>query len=70
MQTVKSIGSLLQLLENAIHQFLIPAMSGRSPCSELERELFSLPCQLGGLNILDQCIVTFSILDIGGSVLH
>ena len=53
MRTVKSIVDLLQPLENAIHQFLIRALSGRSPCSELDRELFSLPCRLGGLNILN-----------------
>ena len=53
IRTVKSIGDLLQPLEDAIHQFLIPALSGRSPCSELDRELFSLPCRLGGLNILN-----------------
>jgi len=47
MRTVKSIGHLLQPLEDAIHQFLIPALS----CSELVRELLSLPCQMGELNI-------------------
>ena len=52
-QTGKSIGYLLQPLEDAIHQFLIPALSVRSPCSELERELLSLPCRLAGLNILN-----------------
>ena len=26
-------------------------MSGRNPCSELEREVLSLPCRLGGMNI-------------------
>jgi len=51
MQTIKYIGHLPQPLEDAIHQFLIPALSGKSPCSELERELLSLPCQMGGLNI-------------------
>ena len=51
MRTVQSIGHLLQPLEDVIHQFFIPALSGRSPCSELERELLSLPCRMGGLNI-------------------
>ena len=53
MRTVKSIVNLLQILEDVIHQFLIPALSGRSPCSELEREHHSLPCRLGSLNILN-----------------
>ena len=51
MRTVQSISHLFQPLEDAIHQFLIPAMSGRNPCLELERELLSLPCRLGGMNI-------------------
>jgi len=51
MRTIKSISHLLQPLEDAIHQFLIPALSGRSPCSELESELLSLHCCMGGLNI-------------------
>ena len=53
MRTAKSIGDLPEPVEDAIHQFLIPALSGRSQCSELDRELFSLPCRLGGLNILN-----------------
>ena len=51
MQTVQCISHLFQPLEDVIHQFLIPAMSGRNPCSELEREVLSLPCRLGGMNI-------------------
>ena len=51
MRTVQSIGHQFQSLEDVLHQFLIPALSGRSPCSELEMELLSLSCHLGGMNI-------------------
>ena len=37
-------------LESAIRGKLIPAITGRS-CSDLERELYELPCRLGGLGI-------------------
>ena len=46
--TVQFIGHLLQLLKDVIHQFLI---LGRGPCPELERELTSLLCWMGGLNV-------------------
>ena len=73
MRTVQSIGHLFQPLEDVIHQFLIPALSGRSPCSKLERELLSLPCLMGGLNILNpmKCcdVRVCSTPDLGGSVL-
>ena len=67
MRAVQSIGHLLQPLEDIIHHYLIPALSGRNPCSELERELLSLPCRLGGMN--SQSIVMLSILVLGRSVL-
>ena len=51
MRTIESVGTLLQPLEDVIHQHFIPALTGRKPCSELERNLLSLPCRLGGLNI-------------------
>ena len=47
------IQGLLQPLEDAIHQLLIPALTGRSPCSKTERDIFSLPSRLGGLGILN-----------------
>ena len=67
MQTIQSIGHLLQPLEDVIHQYLIPGLSGRSPCSELERELLFLPCHLGGP--IPQSIVVLNILVLGESVL-
>ena len=51
MQTIKSVGSLFQPLEEVIHQHFIPALTGQDPCCKLERDLLSLPCRLGGLNI-------------------
>ena len=52
-RTIPDIQSLLQTLEDAIHQLLIPALTGRSPCSKTERDILSLPSRLGGLGILN-----------------
>jgi len=46
IRTINSVGPLFQPLEDAIHQHLIPSLTGRAPCSQLERQLFSLPCRL------------------------
>ena len=51
MRTIKSVGLLFQPLEEVIHQHFIPALTGQNPCCKLERDLLSLPSQLGGLNI-------------------
>ena len=40
MHTINSVGPLFQPLEDAIHQHLIPSLTGRAPCSQLERLLF------------------------------
>ena len=50
-RTVPDISDLLQPLEIAIHQHLIPALTGRPPCSSIERVLLALPTRLGGLGI-------------------
>ena len=52
-RTVPDINDLLQPLENAIHQHLIPALTGRPPCSSTERDLLALPTRLGGLGLRD-----------------
>ena len=44
MQTIESVGSLFQPLEEVIRQHFIPALTGRDPCCKLERDLLSLPC--------------------------
>jgi len=51
MRTIESVGKLFQPLEEAIHQPLLPALTGQMPSSEMERGLLSLPCRFGGLNI-------------------
>ena len=51
MHTIESVGTLFQLLEDVIHQHFLPALTGRMPSSEVERELLSLPCCFGRLNI-------------------
>ena len=53
LRTVDLFGSHFQPLEDTIHKHFIPALTGRDPCSELERELLALPCRFGGLNILN-----------------
>ena len=53
LHTVPDIQDLLQPLEHSIHQFLIPAIKGRPPCSKLERELLALPGRLGGMGTLN-----------------
>ena len=50
---IPDIQSLLQPLEDAIHQLLIPAPTGCSPCSKTERDILSLPSRLSGLGILN-----------------
>ena len=50
-RTTTDIEHLLQPLEDAIHQILIPALTGRPPCSKVERDMLALPSRLGGLGI-------------------
>ena len=51
MRTCENTSKLFAPLEKAIHHQFIPALTGREPCSQEERELLSLPARLGGLNI-------------------
>ena len=53
VRTISDIDDLLQPLENAIHQHLIPALTERPPCSSVERDLLVLPVRLGGLGLRD-----------------
>ena len=50
-RTVPKSSSCYEPLETAIRNKLIPAITGRSSCSDVERELYELPCRLGGLGI-------------------
>jgi len=58
MCTIESVGPLFQPLEDVIHQHFIFALTGEEPCSKLERELLSLLCQLGGLNIPNPTLIS------------
>ena len=53
LRRVREIEDLIQPLEDAIHMHLIPALTGRPPCSSIERDLLSLPVRLGGLGLRD-----------------
>ena len=53
MRTIPDVDDPLQPLENAIHTFLIPALTGRPPCSIMEGEPLALPVRLGGLGLPD-----------------
>ena len=55
MRTIPDIQGLLQPLEEAIHQFFIPALFGRPPCPSMERDLYALPVRLGGLGLVNSC---------------
>ena len=52
-RTLPDITDLLQPIEDAIHQLLIPALTGRPPCSREERDLLALPVRLGGLGLIN-----------------
>ena len=52
-RTIPGISDLFQPLEDAIHQVLIPSLTGRPPCSNLIRKLFALPVRLGGLGLVN-----------------
>ena len=54
-RTVPDISDFLQPLEIAIRQQLLPAITGRDPPGDIERQLFTLPARLGGLGISDPC---------------
>ena len=51
MHTIESVGAFFNHSKEAIHQHFLPALTGRMPSCEVERELLSLPCCFGGLNI-------------------
>ena len=57
LRTIPDIQDLLLPLENAIHQSLIPALTGRPPCSTLERDLLALPIRLGGIGLYNPAAI-------------
>ena len=52
-RTIPNIRAHLAPLESAIRTKLIPAITGRSPPSDTERDLLALPVRFGGLGIPD-----------------
>ena len=51
LRTVPGIADLLQPLEDVIRFVLIPALTGRAPPNDIERNLFALPPRWGGLGL-------------------
>ncbi len=51
-RTIPNINHLFEPLEEVIREKLIPALVGRK-INDIEREIFSLPVRLGGMNILN-----------------
>ena len=56
-RTIPDIQDLLLPIEKEIHQTFIPAITGRPPFSELERDLLSLPARLGGMGLTNPATV-------------
>ena len=56
MRTIEDVGGLLHPIEEAIHEKLIPALTGRGLCSPEERKLLSLPTRYEGLNIINPVV--------------
>ena len=52
-RTVQEASGLFMELEQAIDNFLIPAMTDRPPVSKEERQILSLPCRNGGLGLIN-----------------
>ena len=62
MRTTPNISDLLQPLEKIIHNHLVPAITGRPPCSAMERQLIALPPKMGGLGLpqsTEECNYTY-----------
>ena len=56
-RTIPYISPLLQPLEDCIRHRLIPALTGRPPPNDSERELLALPVRLGGLGIVNPTLL-------------
>ena len=52
MRTLPDIGALLEPLEHAIAEVLIPSITEHT-CSPLERDLLGLPVRMGGLGLIN-----------------
>ena len=49
--TIGNIKDLFRSLEDSIKKKLIPAITGRAQCSNIQRDLLSLPSRIGGLGL-------------------
>ena len=67
-RTTPNCSHLLQPLEEAIHQKLLPAISGRPPCSSSEREHLSLPTKLGGIHFSNPTVTATSEFEVSMEV--
>ena len=56
-RTVPDIDTYLQPLEDVIRCVLIPALIGRAPPNDFERDLFALPPRWGGLGLYNPFVV-------------
>ena len=52
-RTMQEVSGLFTELEQAIDDFLIPAVTDRPPVSKEERQILSLPCRNGGLGLIN-----------------
>ena len=50
-RTISNIEECLQSLEHVIRVYFLPALTGRAPPNDFERNLLALPCRLGGMGI-------------------
>ena len=55
-RTVPHCGSLLQPIEDTLHESFIPAITGRPPCSQMKQKMLALPSKMGGLSLVDPTI--------------
>ena len=55
-RTIPDISNLLQQLEDTLQQKFIPALTGKSAPSDLERQLLSLPARLGGIGVANPIV--------------
>ena len=62
MRIIPDISPLFKPLEDAIYLKLLSSFTGHS-CSTSELELFSLPCRLGGLGIVNPTVIADSQVD-------
>ena len=55
MRTIPNTGNMLQPVENAIRNMLIPALTEQHQISDSDRDLIALPVRLGGMGIPNPC---------------